>query len=397
MFTVFFILLTLYIFLKLIEGKTSKNYLLFCISGSVSILSHNTGNVVFLYIISYFLVYFFRRHNIINVVGDNIKLILSFIVLCSVKMLSTLIFRMGDIDTSTGSDNRMLLESLIQSLHLDIFKFNNYLFIQDQFGILIIPVLLTAVCVIALSKIWSVEKTLILNLSFLTFIITLFGVELHGGRIVFFQMFFYLISFLIIIQGVARERVTRSLVFLTFLILLLPNTGFGVPLIDYGSKTVPQYSPSSVIDFYPDNKHPSIEVSRLAKENDTIIFYGLPVRSYPYLGDVLTYTNFYRISKRSLDRNTLESDIYTNTIIIYDYDNLVEIIDKSEGDVYLVTTFSVLSYSRQQPYLYHFRPYMLNNIIRRYQTELVFRSDDGVSSLYMISKTQLQKNQSEPS
>ncbi len=394
-FTVFLILLTLYFFLKLIEERTNRNCLLFCISGSVSILSHNTGNVVFLYIISYFLVSFLSRKNIINVVLDNIKLLLSFIVLCSVKVLSTLVSRMGNVDTSTGSGSRTLLESLIRSLHLGAFKFNNYLFIQDQFGILIISILVTVICAATLSKIWRVEKTLILTISLLTFIITLFGMELQGGRIVFFQMFLYLLSFLIVIQAVARERVTKLLVLLIFLILLVPNTGFGVPMIDHGSKTVPRYSPSNVIDFYPDNKQPSIKVSILAKENDTVIFYGLPVRSYPYLGEVLTYKNFYRISKKRLGRNTLEKDIYTNTTMIYDYDNLVEIIHNSEGDVYLVTTFSVLSYSRQQPYLRHFQPYMLNSIIRRYQPELVFRSDDGVSSLYMISKTQLQKNQSE--
>ncbi|GEM_PF-5354096 len=394
-FTVFFILLTLYFFLKLIDNITNKNHLLFCIAGSVSILSHNTGNVVFLYIISYFLVSFLSRKNIIDVVLENIKIILSFIVLCSVKVLSTLLFQIGNIDTSTGSGNRTLLESLIRSLHLSAFKFNNYLFIQDQFGVLIISVILAAVCAIAILKIWRMEKALILTISLLTFIITLFGTELHGGRIVFFQLFIYLLSFVIIIQDVSRKRVTRFLVLLIFLILLLPNTGFGIPIVNYGSKTVPQYSPSNVIDFYPDNKNPSIEVSRLARENDTVLFYGLPMRSYPYLGEVLTYKNFYRISKKRLGRNTLNRDIYTNTTIIYDYTNLVEIIDNSEGDVYLVTTFSVLSYSLQQPYLYHFRPSMLNNVLHKYQTELLFRSDDGVSSLYLVSQTQLQKNQSE--
>ena len=389
MFTAFFIVLTLYIFLRLIESRTIRDYILFFVSGSISVLSHNTGYVVFLYIPAYFLVSFLRRRNRVTFIKENIRLILTFIILSISFVLSTIVFTIGNIDTSLGSGNRTLIESLIRSLHLGSFKFNNYLFIQDQFGILIIPLLLTTIYVISFSKIWRMEKSLILYISLLIFIITLFGPGLGGGRIIFFQIFFYLLSFLIIIQTFTKGTVLKLSVLSLLLILLLPNLGFNVPFIDYGSKVTPKYSSSHVIDFYPDNKNPSIEVFKLSKENDTIIFYGLPVRSYPYLNRAITYENFYSVSKKKQGRVTSTREFYTNTTIIYDYDNLCTIIENSRGDIYLVTTFSILSYSEKQPKLYHFRPYMLNNILEKYQPELLFKSDDNVSALYRITNSSL--------
>ena len=113
------------------------------------------------------------------------------------------------------------------------------------------------------------------------------------------------------------------------------------------------------------------------------------MRSYPYLNRVITYDNFYSVSKKKQGRVTSTREFYTNTTRIYDYDSLTNIIENSKGDVYLVTTFSILSYSEEQPKLYHFRPYMFDNILEKYQAELIFKSEDNVSALYRITNTSL--------
>jgi hypothetical protein len=161
--------------------------------------------------------------------------------------------------------------------------------------------------------------------------------------------------------------------------------GFLIPFIDYGDKLKENYSSSHVLNFYPDNKNPASILSRIIKKNDIVIFYGYPLRSYPYLKRIAT-KKIYQVSRNEKNNLYQDKDHYLGNNKIYTKEEIEQLIDTATGNVFIISTFSVLSHSKDGPSLFHFRPELYKIILEEYPNELIFESKDGVSKLFKINK-----------
>jgi hypothetical protein len=376
-------IITLYFFLKFIKSNKNIDYLFLLLFSVISVLTHNSGYVVFLFPAIYLLI---NRKEYFKSFKKNKNIIIKLVTLILISLLTlainVIINKFSSADISTGSTDRNIYQDLIRSLHINLFRPDNFAFLIQQFNLLIFPLILS---IFFINKMQLNDKFIIIITSTLFFLFSIYEEKIYGGRIIFF-LIGYLIMSSYILKKYIRNNILDIFLILVFLITPIINkyNAFKIFNINYGEKIPEKINTSHVIDFVADNKTPELFVKDIINNEDKVIFFGYPLRSYPYIKD---YKNqIVAVSKMKEKEINFPYDHYLENQKIYSYEEIESIINEINGKIYVITTFSVLSQNKDYPYLYHFDKNIFNNLKDNYKLEKIYTGLDNISSVYIINQ-----------
>lgn len=390
MFAIALSLIALFYFLRYVREKKTGDLFWYVLFAALAFGSHNSGLIVLLFIPAYLLVTYahylkgsFSKFFQKDLYVREYKILLAFVVLSLLRYGFSFLaqFGQGVVSLDGDADEVSFFQSLTTSFHLTLHLNDAVLQVLQSYFFYFFPFLILGVFLL-FRRDFETEKKVVLLSTLLVLVASFFNDDPYfvGGRIIFFQFFFLLLSVVFVFDAF-RPFLKRVFSFY-LLVLLLLYQGFSFPLLSYGDSVETEFSPSHVVSFYPDNKNPTVELSKIIRSDDIVLFYGYPVRSYPYL-DGISPDQIYAVAKGD---STEKMDPYLGNHKVYSEDEIRSLIEANrDKNIYIVSTFSVLS--GKEKYLNHFKASYYTRILDLYKPELLYTGEDGVSKLYLIPQS----------
>lgn len=386
MFTATLNIIALYFFLTYIKKRTYLHLALFTLIAIAAIGSHNSGFITFAYIPAFILSkYHINIAKHIRSIKKEFALIISFIVLIASRFFWSYLGSLSQLYLSIDEQDSTITKKVVKGFHVNFLPNREILEkIIIEFWYLIPLIAIGAIATIKQHQ-NAAAKTLYAISSLTLIALPFMSRSLAGGRIVFFAFILCIIPAFASIENF-KKKIGMSIAAGLVLIAITTN-GFAIPFHNYGSKIQPFYAPSHVVDFYPDNKSPAEIVAKNITSDDILIFFGYPLRSYPYIKNV-DVNNIYQIRRERPGTVNLLQNNQLGFNIIYEQTKLDEIIKNTTGDVYIITTFSILSGSESQPSLQHFDSTFFEKIIKEneHNIEVLTTGEDGISKAIKIHR-----------
>jgi hypothetical protein len=378
-FAIALLLLTLFFLVRYIQGSKKRDLLGVILFGFLAILTHNTGYVVIIYPFTLIWLELIKQKKNLRSITTYSIITVAFLVFR--QLWSNIVSQINKPSNSliaeqSSYQSERLIENILSRMHLnvnlDLSKLNPLL---TLFGFTLVLTIISLTLII--NKKLSQEKKAILSICLLTIILTLmYSSPIIGGRIVHFQLYLYLISVAILVNSLQKTQIIAGSTVIALSALF--NNGLFVPFLNYGDPIIPEYFSSHVVPFYADNQTPSEELMKIIQPNDKVIFFGYPIRSFPYLKD-LSPSQIYQVS----DDQFKKKDNYWGYNIINTPEEVDGILD-NKGNVYAISTFSVLSY--KVPHLHHFDSQLWDHLQNNYKVINLYMSQDKVSGVYRIEE-----------
>lgn len=382
--------LSILFFYKGLIGNSRKYMLLFALTAIISAMTHQSGQIVLLL---FLLIPFFSKGKLKNVF--QLRYVLPFFAALSGIVLYRFLFSLGyyphifqqQLDQSTS-----FLESLINQIPFAGPNLHNF----EIFYVITIFCIFAAISVTTNAYFILRRKNnypmglKYLNCVFLIFLLAILFSEklVTSSREIFFIFPLVTVLFCTVLTSLIKlitwRKIYPIIIFLIATVLLASS--IQIPLRDYSDSIVAKYAPFEGVDFYPDNKTPAMMLNSLYREGDIVLFYGDVVGSCPYF---IRYEPISTVREKRLpyylsDEN-VKRDPGTGIRVITSIEELHSVLE-SKNRIWVITTYSILSYNEDYPRLYHIRPEKWK-LLYDYGFSVVYKSKDNVSTLLFKDNT----------
>lgn len=392
---VFFLMISYYLFTKIIETKKTCYVVWFIFFGLLTATTHQTGQVVLLLFIPLILSYFEKSKLIIDK-KKNLKLFLNslpFLVISAGIIFSKIIFKKGyyvatdqRIEKFQEIQQLVLFKKFLSMIPLGTPKMENFLFIFNPMPIIsTITIIFLIIFLLNYNKIKKNTKILTATTLIFVFIIIFSQKEIKINRAILFLFPFFTLTTITGLYYTTKLFFSSKKLYLIQLIIIiltslyLIHSSSKIIFANYGDYIPPYHSAFEGFIFRQDQKTTYEYVNKHYKEGDIVLVYGVPQYSVMYAKFI---PNFRVWSGKTL---TFNNKNYTTGILEINNPNDVQNIIDANNRVWIITSYSIFSRTKMAPGIFH----LSNSLIRqleKFNDKIVYQSKDQSARVYLIEK-----------
>lgn len=379
-----FVIITFYFLLKILEKPKIKNIYLFTLFGILAIFTHQTGQVVLLFIIPVVIMYFRNIKKIIN-------LIISFFLIFFSLFISKVISSKGyylNID-QVSEDKRIavtLVDKIMSYIPLSNFNIDYIFFIKNPIPLLsFIALIFLFVLLVRYRKNTQSQNILLLtSLSFITIIaFSKEPVNINRGILFLFPFIVFLvsISYPILLNLIPNKRILSVVNTLILITVFFWGTfiSYKITFARYGDSINPYHSPFEGFIYRQDNRSTYLFLNEKYMPGDIVLVYGTP-QFYSM------YANFkpnFRIWSGST-ATVGNKNIYTNIPEINTPEEIDKIIEDNKR-IWFITSYSIFSGTSKAPRVFHINQNLIKHL-NDLEKKVMYESEDPGSKVFLIEK-----------